>query len=226
MDLTKFNREEFEAELGAHFPTARLGLLWHLTPGVLAEFEGALASGGEEQIQRVLTANPYLIQYALERSGHHGVWVFPKAMIRPPGADGSRGLIPDYLVASRSSLGYYWHVVELKRADRLFSNNAGNGLSPEGNRAIVQCNRYLNHFNDYIDTVRANVCVPEVVQPSGAVILMGRAEAESIAQRQCRADFDRTNPNIVVVSYDRILHGARLDLDARVSKARPTPSPD
>jgi hypothetical protein len=215
MELAKFNKDEFEAELAAQFPTARLGLLWHLSPAAVADLEAALAGGSEEKIQRVLTANPYLIQYALERSGHHGVWVFPKAMIRPPGADRSKGLIPDYLVASRSSLGYCWHVVELKRADVLFSNKAGDGLSPDGNRAIVQCNRYLQHFSDYIDTVRANVCVPEVIQPYGAVLVIGRAADETEAQTQCRADFDRSSPKIAVVSYDRILHGARSDLAVR-----------
>lgn len=211
--LAAFNKEEFEAELVAQFPTAHLGLLWHLTPTTLAEFESALEQASEERIQEVLTRHPYLVQYALKHSGHHGVWVFPKATIRPPGLDGSKGLIPDYLVASRSSLGYYWHAVELKRADHLFSNRRGDGLSSEGHKAVAQCGRYLAHFSDYVDSVRTNVSVQEFTQPRGAVLLMGRAQDESDAQRQCRADFDRANPNIDVVSYDRILHGMRRDLE-------------
>src|SRR6516165_3482843 len=37
---------------------------------------------------------------------HSRIRLYPKPMIRPPGADGTPGLIPDYLVATRSSLGY------------------------------------------------------------------------------------------------------------------------
>jgi hypothetical protein len=50
---------------------------------------------------------PYLLQYAVDRSGHHGIWVYPKQMIKPKRADGTSGFIPDYLIATRSSLGYF-----------------------------------------------------------------------------------------------------------------------
>ena len=109
---------------------------------------------------------PTLIQYAVARSGHQGIWVYPKAMIKPPGADGTPGLIPDYLIATRSSLGYFWHVVELKRFDVQFANSDGSGLSSEGHKAIAQCQAYLTHFQDYIETVRNNVRIPKLIQPS------------------------------------------------------------
>jgi hypothetical protein len=110
-DLARTKRE-----LTQQFPSARFGWPPDVKSSLLEVLLSALEAGDEEAIQKVLTTNPYLIQYAIKRSGHHGIWVFPKAMIRPRGADGISGLIPDYLIETRSSLGYFWHVVELKRS--------------------------------------------------------------------------------------------------------------
>ena len=136
--LTPEYFEKRRAELAAQFPGAKFG--WYGNADALEALQSALVAGGEEAIQQTLTANPYLIQYAVDRSGHHGIWVFPKQMIKPRSADGSQGLIPDYLIVTRSSLGYFWHIVELKRADLQFANQKGDGFSSEGGRAIAQCN--------------------------------------------------------------------------------------
>lgn len=178
----------------------------------------ALEAGSEEVIQKVLTANPYLIQYAVKKSGHHGIWAFPKAMIRPRGVDETRGLVPDYLVVTRSSLGYFWHVVELKRFDVQFANRTGDGFSAEANKAIAQCNAYLTHFQDFIDAVRSNIHISELIQPEGAILIIGDSAKENEAQRRCRSDFVRTNSKIDVVSYRRIIE--RLTSDLAVRQAR------
>ena len=136
-------------------------------------------------------------------------------MIRPRGADGTRGLVPDYLIVTRSSLGYFWHVVELKRFHVQFANRTGDGYSAEGNKAIAQCNGYLNHFQDYIDAVRSNIHVAELIQPEGAILLTGDSEKESEAQRLCRSNFVRNNPKIDVVSYRRIIDRLSSDLEVR-----------
>jgi hypothetical protein len=175
----------------------------------------ALELGPEEAIQEVLAENPYLIQYAVEGSGHHGIWVFPKQMIKQRGADSTAGLVPDFLIVTCSSLGYFWHIVELKRFDVQFSNQNGTGLSPEGNRAVVQCNSYLTHLQDYIDSVRSNIRVEELIQPQGAVLLIGDSEKENKAQRQCRANFVRNSHRINVVSYRRIISHLESDLRSR-----------
>jgi len=175
----------------------------------------ALKAGSEEAIQKILTANPYLIQYAVKNSGHHGIWAFPKAMIRPRGAESTPGLVPDYLIVTRSSLGYFWHVVELKRYDAQFANRVGNGFSATGNKAIAQCHAYLTHFQNYIDVVRGNIRIAELIQPEGAILLIGDSEKESAAQRLCRSSFVRNNPKIDVVSYRRIIERLKSDLELR-----------
>ncbi|MGE3225837.1 MAG: Shedu anti-phage system protein SduA domain-containing protein [Parvibaculaceae bacterium] len=199
------------SELRSQFPGAKFGCPSDRKPP-LSDLGNMLESGSEEIIQEFLAANPYLIQYAVLGSGHHGIWAFPKQMIRPRGADGTSGLIPDFLIVTRSSLGYFWNVVELKRFDVQFSNRKGDGYSSEGNRALAQCSSYLAHFQDYIDAVRSNVRIPELIQPEGAILLMGDSENESDAQRQCRSNFVRNNPKIDVVSYRRIINGLESDL--------------
>lgn len=204
-----------KAELIAQFPGAQFGWPLDARRPALEAFQLALNAGREEAIQGVLTANPYLIQYAVDHSGHHGIWAFPKQMIKPRSADGTQGLIPDYLIATRSSLGYFWHVVELKRFDVQFANQNGDGYSQDGNKAVAQCNNYLAHFQDYIESIRSNIRIPELIQPEGAILLIGDSETESDAQQLCRSSFVRNNPRVKVVSYRRILNGLQSDLESR-----------
>jgi len=204
-------RREAEAE----FPDALYGEPWDATRSALKEVQNALSQGTEEVIQQALTMHPYAIQYAIAHSGHHGTWVFPKQMIKQRGADGSAGLIPDFLVATRSSLGYFWHIVELKRPDVQFSNESGTAMTTAANKAIAQCNRYLEHFQNYIDAGRTSVRVPELVQVSGAVLIMGDSANENSQQRQLRAEYVRNSASIDVVSYRRILDGLRREDSAR-----------
>ena len=63
------------------FPSARFDCLSDLTPDLPAKFEEVLSVGREGGIQQFLTENPYLVQYAIDQSGHHGIWLFPKQMI-------------------------------------------------------------------------------------------------------------------------------------------------
>lgn len=215
LDITPDYWEKLRKEWANEFLGARFGWPADAKRPALDAFLSALESKSEEAIQEALTENPYLIQFAVKNSGHHGTWVFPKQMIKPRGADETPGLIPDFLVVTRSSLGYFWRVVELKRFDTQFANKSGDGYSPEGNRGVAQCNAYLAHFQDYIDAVRSNIRVAELIQPEGALLLIGDSEKESEEQRKCRSNFVRNNSRIDVVSYRRIIGGLESDLRSR-----------
>lgn len=204
--------EERRRAMAKELPGSRFGLEIDLTAEAVDEFEDALLAGSEEAIQKVLTANPYLIQYAVPQSGHHGIWAFPKQMIRPRSAPGDPGMIPDFMIMTRSSLGDWWHVVELKRFDEQFSDAKGSGYSTAGHRALSQCNGYLSHFRDYIDAIRVNARISRLTQPTSAIILIGDSDNETDQQRQNRANFVRNSPSIDVVIYRRILWGARGDV--------------
>lgn len=204
--------ERFHAERAAVFPTARYGAIRTLTAEKVDAFEAALLAGPEEGIQQALTDCPYLLQYVTPSSGHHGLWAFPKEMIRPRSALDDPGLIPDFLIVTASSLGYFWHIVELKRFDVDFANAAGDGFSSTAHKAIAQCNGYLEHLQDYIDTVRATLRLKKLIQPSGAVLLIGDSDRETPRQVDVRRAFVRNSPRIDVVSYRRLILGARADL--------------
>ena len=198
--------------MAEEFPGARFGLEKDLTAEAVDEFEDALLARSEEAIQRALTAHPFLIQYAVPRSGHHGIWAFPKQTIRTRSVAGDAGMIPDFLIVTRSSLGDWWHVVELKRFDDQFSDARGTGYSTAGHRALAQCNGYLSHFREYIEAVRVNAGISKLTQPTGAIILMGDSDVETETQRENRSNFVRNSGIIDVVSYRRILWGARADV--------------
>lgn len=215
MQLSQMDEAYFakrHKDLAAEFPGSRFGVRSDLTPEAVDAFEDALSAKSEEAIQLVLTEHPYLIQYAISESGHHGTWVYPKQALRPHSATGRPGMIPDFLVITRSSLGDHVRIVELKRFDRQFSDKTGAGYSSGGHKAVSQCNGYLSHFADYIDAVRSNTGIIDLVQPSGAVILMGDSGSETSQQQRNRADFVRHNGRIQVVSYRRILLEARADV--------------
>lgn len=125
---------ERRAEAEREFPGSSFGMRPDLTAEVVDRFEDALHAGSEEAIQVCLTENPYLVQYAIRESGHHGTWVYPKQMIRPKAATGEPGLIPDFLAVTRSSLGDHWWIVELKRFDTQFADTQGGAMSPSGHK--------------------------------------------------------------------------------------------
>lgn len=212
-------RAEREAA-AARFPGSRYGEIHDLAPDVDEAFETSLSEGREEAIQRCLTDHPYLIQYAIKSSGHHGIWVYPKQAIRLRGGDGSPGLIPDFLVITRSSLGYFWQVVELKRSDAQFANANGTGLTRDAHEALVQCSRYLSHMADHIETVPRNIGIRDTLRPSNPVLIMGDAKTETEAQRCVRSDMARAS-NVEIVSYDRIRRHLRSDLRVMLGIATP-----
>jgi hypothetical protein len=79
---------------------------------------------------------------------------------------------------------------------------------------------YLSHFQDYIDAVRNNIRIDELVQPKGAVLLIGDSARETKKQREFRANFVRTTPQINVVSYQRILAGLESDLAGKLASMK------
>lgn len=104
----------------------------------------------ETGIDSFLRDHPALLAACMNftQFGHHGTWVVPQQVVRPPSLPGIRGLKPDYLVGGKGSRGYSWYVVELKSpSDKMFSRNrAGNmSLSSDANRGICQLLQYIDY---------------------------------------------------------------------------------
>ena len=203
--------DEDRAADAANFPGSLYGEPGMLEREGVDEFRIALKADDEERIQRAICRCPYLLQYVVPNSGHHGTWVFPKAMIRTKRVNGQPGLIPDFLVATRNSLGFTWHIVELKKPNVQFSNAAGNGYSTTGHQGIAQCASYAAHFRDYIETVRANVGISEIITPKNVILVIGDTRYERPEQTRRRREFEEIANNVVIASYDRIRRGIMND---------------
>lgn len=208
---TAMRTQEDIKQSAAKFPGSHYGELANLTREKWEQFEKALVNDNEEGIQSALTDCPYLMQYVIRTSGHHGTWVFPKQMIRTKRTDATPGLIPDFLIATQNSLGFSWHIVELKRPSVQFSNAAGNGYSTVGHKGIAQCAAYASHFREYIETIRSNIGVEEIIPPKSVVLVIGDSTKETSNQRICRSNFDGIAKNVEIVTYDRIVRGLAYD---------------
>jgi hypothetical protein len=218
--LADFDDEAHIEKRKAKFPGARYGDLRMLQRGLMEELEAAFAEDSEEALQRLFTANPYLLQYVIPQSGHHGTWAFPKQMIRPKAASGPPGLIPDFLVVTSGSLGYKWQIVELKKSSVQFAKPSGKSFSRDAADGIAQCATYRAHFMNYIETVRSNVGVGEVIVPDNVILVIGDARCETPEQRVCRSEFDSLGASMKVASYDRIRRGLANDLGYRFADPR------
>lgn len=211
---------KFRKDQAALFPRAIHGSQLDLRRSLVGEFETALRAGKEEAIQRFITANPYLLQYCVQNTGHHGIWVFPKRMIRMQKVDGTPGLIPDYLAVASNSLGYSWHIFELKRWNTQFVNERGDGFSTVGGKAAFQCASYLTHMNEYVESVRSSIGVQEITPPKSVILLIGDSTTETDAQRTRRYEFSKLAPQLEIASYDRLRRGLANDVHHRPAERR------
>jgi len=213
--LADFDQDTYFREQAALFRGSHYGSIQSLRPELLDELEVVLSGDSEEAIQRLLTANPYLLQYVVPESGHHGIWVFPKQMIRTRTATGVPGLIPDFLVVTAGSLGYRWQIIELKTAKVQFAKSSGKSYTPTAAAGIAQCATYRAHFANYVETVRSNVGIDDIIVPANVILIIGDASTETDNERICRSEFDSLNASMMVASFDRIRRGLRSDLAFR-----------
>ncbi|MCA9946433.1 MAG: hypothetical protein KC449_23280 [Anaerolineales bacterium] len=63
---------------------------------------------GETPIDEFLRKNKEVMANCLSifNTGHHGAWIIPQQIIRPPSA-AARGLIPDYILGGKSSMVFF-----------------------------------------------------------------------------------------------------------------------
>ncbi|WP_265563799.1 Shedu anti-phage system protein SduA domain-containing protein [Sphingomicrobium arenosum] len=196
-------------------PIANFGDAGDISSQMLDSFETAVESDREQLIHEAFEAHPYALQYAIDQSGHHGTWLISKQMIRTSIKGQSSGLIPDFLAFTRSSLGLFAWVVELKRPSMNFCKINGTP-SANGSNALTQLNNYSDHIANFIETVRSNSGLENLRAPIGKLLLMGRSSSETVAQTHGRRLFNKPFEQ-QIVSYDRIIHGISFDLQSRLN---------
>ncbi|HEV7473921.1 MAG TPA: Shedu anti-phage system protein SduA domain-containing protein [Pyrinomonadaceae bacterium] len=140
-----------------------------------------LTNATETTIDGFLKEHPALLAGCMNFTmfGHHGSWVVPQQLIRPPSLDEIRGLKPDYLVGGKGSRGYSWFVVELKSPkDKLFTREKSGtiSLSSVANRGICQLLRYIDYCSSAQSYLRDSLRLKEFREPKGFLIIGREAE--------------------------------------------------
>ena len=135
------------------------------------------SNAGETDIATFLNINKSVLVNSLSefKTGHHGAWVIPKQMIRPPMTGSKKGLIPDYILGGLSSEGFKWFVLELKGADQkiLTETNKILYFGAVANKAICQTIEYIDYCASAQAYLRDSLKLKDFREPKG-LILIGR----------------------------------------------------
>ncbi|MFE7578483.1 Shedu anti-phage system protein SduA domain-containing protein [Streptomyces sp. NPDC057521] len=157
----------------------------------------ALDSATEERpMQVVLENHPALLANMI--TGNHGVWVRPQVRLGDQ-------YVSDFLIASETSAGMRWHLVELECPTARLTN-AGNGReSPTLRHAIEQ----IQDWREWLKTnlLAAREKLPGITMDARGLIIMGREDGTDRA-REIR-DRRSANDRIEVRTYDWLLRAAR-----------------
>ena len=169
-------------------------------------------NAGETAIDNFLRSNPALLAACMNftQFGHHGTWVVPQQLARPPSLPEIRGLKPDYLVGGKGSRGYSWYVVELKSpSEKMFSRDqAGNiFLSGVANRGVCQLLQYIDYCSAAQSYLRDTLNLKGFKEPKGFLIVGREAELSNDidAQELSRAFNELMAPRIEVRSFDALV---------------------
>ncbi|WP_165983978.1 Shedu anti-phage system protein SduA domain-containing protein [Streptomyces sp. YIM 98790] len=157
--------------------------------------EALATADAERPMQVVLERHPSLLASVV--TGSHGVWVIPQAFL-------GTGRIPDFLIASRTSAGLRWHIVELKApTERL--TNVGNGHEVEAlRRAISQIHDARDWLKENLLSARQDY--PGITVDARGLILMGREDPTDSASKI--RDRWSVDSRISIRTYDWLLRAS------------------
>jgi len=167
-------------------------------------------SADETAIDRFLRNNLEVLVNALSfvSTGHHGAWVVPQQIIRPPQGDVIHGLIPDYLVGGKNSDGFNWFVLELKGAnEKIFTKSKGRLIfSNTTHKGVFQLLEYIDYCSEAQSYLRDSLHLARFREPRG-ILLIGR-EDELIYdeyREHLKSAWNRLARNLEVRTYDSLL---------------------
>jgi hypothetical protein len=152
----------------------------------------------EEQIQSFLKGNPLLLVQHLSR--WHGRWAIPKVKLGKH--------VTDFLIASKSSIGFEWQAIELESPKAKMFTKAGNPTSSL-THAIRQIQDWRNWIERNRDTaVRSRddggLGLTDIQGEVPGLILLGRRSGHSDQTRSLRRRIAQET-RIKIHSYDWLL---------------------
>jgi hypothetical protein len=155
----------------------------------------------ERPLQTCLAATPVLLRTLGPTVTD--VWSFDR-----PSFGGE--LIPDFLLASRLSTGISWTYVELESPNARALNNAG---KPSGilNTALSQIRDWRIWLRENIAYARMHLGLEGIDAECEAVVVIGRRTM--ISGKHVLKYQALSQPNVTVMSYDRLVEMAKGLLD-------------
>lgn len=159
--------------------------------------QGALDSATEERpMQVVLENHPALLANLI--TGNHGVWVRPQVRLGDQ-------YVSDFLIASQTSAGMRWHLVELECPTARLTNVGNQRESRTLRHAIEQIQDWREWLKTNLLATREKL--PGITIDARGLIIMGREDGTDSA-REIR-DRRSVNDRIEVRTYDWLLRAAR-----------------
>ena len=196
---------------------------WEIDNIQFDKFESLLNEDAQETaIDKFLKKNPSVFIHCLRDFGtaHHGGWVISQPHIRSPLPNNQKGLIPDYILGGRNSLGFNWFVVELKGANHqmLAESNGSLYLNSVTNRAVGQVIEYIDYCASSQSYLRDTLKLIDFREPKG-LILIGRETEfnESERRKKFKSAWNRYfGDKIEIRTYDSMLR--YLSLQVKLQK--------
>jgi len=170
----------------------------------------------ETEIDRFLRASPPLLVSALAliNTGHHGSWVVPQQVIRPPQGSVQSGLKPDFIVGGKSSDGFAWFVVELKGpGDAIFSEASSRLLlSRPANMGVIQLLEYIDYCSQAQAYLRDTLHLIDFREPRGLLLIGRETELAGDRRRQAlKAAWNRVaGDRLQIRTYSALVRAARV----------------
>ncbi len=168
-------------------------------------------NAGETEIANFLKNNKSVLVNSLRslNTGHHGAWVIPKQMVRPPMAESQKGLIPDYVLGGLSSDGFEWFVLELKGADQRIITESNNLLyfGSVANKAICQTIEYIDYCASVQAYLRDSLKLRDFREPKGFILIGRETEFPNDSRREkFKSAWNRfMGHKIEIRTYDSLL---------------------
>ncbi|MBI4178426.1 DUF4263 domain-containing protein [bacterium] len=140
------------------------------------------ANAPETDIDALIREHPNILAtcFRLTMTGHHGVWVIPQQVIRPPMRPVECGLKPDFILGGKGSDGFSWFVVELKGADdAIFVGSDGKTyFSGAANRGVFQLLQYVDYCSQNQAWLRDTLQLTDFREPRGFLFVGREKELE------------------------------------------------
>lgn len=177
------------------------------------------SDAGETAIDTYLRENRTVMAACLSffRTGHHGTWIIPQQIVRPPQRSVGHGLKPDFLLGGKSSDGFAWKVLELKGASESIFATSGRSVffGSAANRGIFQLLEYIDYCSEAQAYMRDSLRLTGFREPSGLLLIGRDRELRDYPRRaRFKAAWNRANAGALEIrTYDALVRAIETILD-------------